>query len=220
MHSTQELLLQINSERDVSSMKLSELRELTGVKHLQQIKHHRNMLMAKGLLLPPGVDGKTSSRTNILGKKSALINIPILGAVNAGVASIYAEGRVEDYLRISIQKLPIPHKKTLYALRAVGDSMNEARIGPNKLSVENGDYVIADGDHYTPEAGDYVVSLINGMANIKRIQIDKEQRQIVLLSESSKEHPPIILDIEDQIDYLAQSKVLHVIKMAPYKNTA
>ena len=158
-----------------------------------------------------------SSQANVLGKASKLINIPILGAVNAGVASIYAEGKIEDYLRISSEKLPIAYKKTLYALKAIGDSMNEAKVGPRKLSIEDGDYIIAEGDQYNPEKGDYVVSLINGMANIKKLDIDQGRRQIVLLSESSRDYPPIILDINDQIDYLAQSRVLHVIKTSQYR---
>ena len=217
MHYIQELILQISLERDVADMKLSELKELTGTKHLQQVKHHRNMLIKKGLLSAQGSASRASSKSNILGTKSKLINIPILGSVNAGVASIYAEGKIEDYLRISSGKLPVTYRKTLYALKAIGDSMNKAMIGPQKLNVEDGDYVVADGEQYTPETDDYVVSLINGMANIKKLCIDQKENQIILLSESEKDHPPIILDINDQIDYLAQSKVLHVIKMSQYR---
>ncbi|MCY4089143.1 MAG: S24 family peptidase [Candidatus Saccharibacteria bacterium] len=206
-------MLQINLERNISDMKLSELRDLTGVKHLQQVKHHRNMLITKGLLSKQEQAKQAFGQTDILGGKSQLINIPIMGAVNAGVASVYAEGKVEDYLRISSEKLPVRHKKTLYALRVVGNSMDKACIGPNKLNIENGDYVIADGDQYTPQSGDYVISLINGLANVKKLIIDSNEGQVVLVSESSGDYPPIILDIDDQMDYMAQSKVLHVIKV-------
>lgn len=213
MHHIQELILQLSHERDVSTMRLTELRSLTGAKHLQQVKHHRNMLIAKGLIPGPDQSRHATSQSKILGADSRLINIPIMGSVNAGVASLYAEGRVEDYLRVSSEKLPVKYKKTLYALRAVGDSMDEASIGPKGLNVEAGDYVIADGEDYSPESGDYVVSLINGMANIKKLVIDQSSQQILLVSESSKSYPPIILGIDDQINYLAQSKVLHVVKV-------
>lgn len=213
MHPIQELMLQINRERNISVMKLSELRDLTGAKHLQQVKHHRNMLVTKGLLPEPEQVKRAFGQTGILGKKSQLINIPVLGAVNAGAASIYAEGRVEDYLRISSEKLPVKHKKTLYALRVVGGSMDKACIGPGKLNIESGDYVIADGDQYVPQSGDYVISLINGLANVKKLIVNNEEGQVILISESSNDYPPIILDIDDQMDYLAQSKVLHVIKV-------
>ena len=197
-------------------MRLSELRSLTGAKHLQQIKHHRNMLIRKGLIPGPEQSRHATSQSKILGDNSKLINIPILGSVNAGVASLYAEGRVEDHLRVSSEKLPIEHRKTLYALKAVGDSMNKASIGPDSLSVEEGDYVIADGNEYSPQSGDYVVSLINGMANIKKLVMDEKNHQILLVSESERDYPPIILDIGDQMDYLAQSQVLHVVKVPEY----
>ena len=213
MHHVQELMLQINRERNIVDMKLSELRSLTGVKHLQQVKHHRNMLITKGLLPEPSQAKQAFSQTNIIGSKSKLVSIPILGAVNAGVASLYADGRVEDYLRISSEKLPIRNSKSLYALRAVGDSMNRATIGPLGLSIEGGDYIIADGEKYVPKTGDYVVSLINGMANIKKLVIDEKEECIILASESDQDYPPIILALDDQTDYLAQSRVLHVVKI-------
>ena len=213
MHHVQELMLQINRERNIVDMKLSELRSLTGVKHLQQVKHHRNMLIAKGLLPEPNQAKQAFSQANIIGSKSKLVSIPILGAVNAGVASLYADGRVEDYLRISSEKLPIRNSKSLYALRAVGDSMNRATIGPLGLSIEGGDYIIADGEKYVPKTGDYVVSLINGMTNIKKLVIDEKEECIILASESDQDYPPIILALDDQTDYLAQSRVLHVVKI-------
>lgn len=218
MHYIQELMLQINRERSVVDMKLSELRLLTGAKHLQQVKHHRNMLISKGLLPKPDQTRRTLSQSGVIGTKSKLVSIPVLGAVNAGVASLYADGKIESYLRISSGKLPIsPHKK-LYALRAIGDSMNEAAVGPDRLSIEGGDYIIANGEKYTPKTGDYVVSLINGMANIKKIVVDKEQKRIILMSESSSNHPPIILALDDQVDYLAQSQVLHVVKVPSHES--
>ena len=197
-------------------MRLSELKSLTGAKHLQQVKHHRNMLIRKGLIPGPERSRRATSQSKILGANSALINIPILGSVNAGVASLYAEGRIEDHLRVSSEKLPIKYKPTLYALRAIGDSMNKASIGPDGLNVEEGDYIVADGETYSPQSGDYVVSLVNGMANIKKLVIDEKNQQILLVSESRKNYPPIILGMGDQIDYLAQSQVLHVVKIPPH----
>ena len=214
MHQIQELILQLSYEKNVADMKLSELAKLTGVKHLQQIKHHRDMLVKKGLISPSGPILRQTIKEKILGQVASLVSIPILGSANAGVASLYAEGKIEDHLRISSEKLPIPVKKTLYALKAIGDSMNKALIGPQKLNVEAGDYVIADGsDSWQPKSGDYVISLISGLANIKKLKIDNKNKEIVLLSESDKDYPPIILDTNDQIDYLAQSKVLHVVKI-------
>ena len=88
--------------------------------------------------------------------------------------------------------------------------MNRAKIGPNKLAAEDDDYIIADGVTYQPRSGDYVVSLIGGNANLKRLVIGNDQ--IALLSESTDDFPPIVISGEDEVDYLAQSKIVQVVK--------
>ncbi len=212
MHPIQIELLKLSKEHDVASMKLSELQRLTGAKYLQQVKHHRAMLISKGKLQPSTSSKEILSESNLIGEKSDLVRIPVLGSANAGHATLYAEARVSGYLRVSSSKLPIRLSEKLYALKVVGDSMNIAKIGPEKLSADNGDYIIADGDTYIPISNDYVVSLIDGMANIKKLIVDKLHSQVALVSESTNEYPPIVIDIDDSMDYLAQSKVLHVIK--------
>ena len=195
-------------------MKLSELRDLTGAKYLQQVKYHRQMLVKKGLLSRQPGSRSVSYQKDILGE-AQLLAIPVLGAVNAGLASIYAESRVEDYLRISSRRLPTQYRenKKLYSLKVVGYSMDRAEVGLDKLNIDDGDYVIADGHRYVARSGDYVVSLIDGLANVKKLIIDKTKEQIILLSESSQNYPPIVLDLNDSIQYLAQSKVIHVVKL-------
>lgn len=41
---------------------------------------------------------------------------------------------------------------------------------------------------------------------------DNANRQIVLVSESSNDYPPIVIGENDGIDYLAQAKILCVVK--------
>jgi SOS-response transcriptional repressor LexA len=144
---------------------------------------------------------------------SGLLRIPVLGAANAGPASIYAEGTVTGYLRLSDALLPKSiARSTLYALRVVGRSMNLAKIGAGKLPAEDGDYIIADGSTYEPKSNDYVVSLIDGKANIKKLILDVRNEQIALVSESTDDFPPIIISHDDNVEYLAQSKIVHVVK--------
>jgi repressor LexA len=70
--------------------------------------------------------------------------------------------------------------------------------------------VVVDGrEPYVPQTGDYVVSSIEGVANIKRFVRDDVNQQIVLMSESTDEYPPIVIHPDD---YLAQSKVIQVVK--------
>lgn len=90
--------------------------------------------------------------------------------------------------------------------------MNRAKLNKQQ-TIDNGDYVIADGTQpYTPVTGDYVVSVIEGMANIKKFVLDGLNRQIVLMSESTGDYPPIVIHEDDPVDYLASAKILHVVK--------
>lgn len=208
MHHIQEKLIKLSGDRDITSMKLVEIANTIGVPHLQQVKHHRDQLIKKGLLKATTTAKKPKVMKNYLGK-SDLIAIPVLGAANAGPASIYADSAVEGYLHLSSAILPrsIPTSK-LFALKVSGRSMNRAKL--NGSSIENGDYVIVDGrEPYAPQTGDYVVSSIEGVANIKKFVRDDLNQQIVLMSESTDEYPPIVISPDD---YLAQSKIIHVVK--------
>lgn len=211
MHIIQEGLLKLAEDNDVMEMKLSELARKLNVSHLQQIKHHRDQLLKKGLIKRN--DNPRTVTSEDIGAKSALLKIPVLGAANAGPASIYVDGIVTGYLHLSDALLPRSiARKTLYALRVVGRSMNLAKIGTNKLPAEDGDYIIADGSTYAPKSNDYVVSLIDGKANLKKLIIDEDNQQVALVSESTDEFPPIIVRNDGTVDYLAQSKIVHVIK--------
>lgn len=209
MHHIQEQLLQLSADRDITSMRLVELAQIIGVKHLQQVRHHRDQLIKHGLLDDSGNRKETQVMKDALGGDSSLIAIPVLGAANAGPATIYADSSVQGYLYVSSRLLPIMPTKNLFALNVVGRSMNKARLN-GRDSIDNGDYVIVDGrEPYSPETGDYVVSNINGFANIKRFVRDTENQRVVLLSESTDDYPPIVIHEDDD---LAQSKIVQVVK--------
>ena len=146
--------------------------------------------------------------------------VPILGSANAGPASIYADGIVQGYLHISSSLLPPKtSKEKLFALQVVGDSMNNARVN-GKYKIENGDYVIADAGSFTPENGDYVISSFSRKVNIKRFYRDTEMDQIALMSESTKNYPPIIVGQDDSLEYLTQAKIVSVAKTPKASNDA
>ena len=209
MHIIQEGLLGLSKENDVLAMKLSDLARLLNVEHLQQIKYHRQQLVDRGLLKPVHASKEVIEET--YSESTSLFRIPVLGSANAGPATIYAEGKVTGYLRLSERMLPKGvARDTLYALKVVGKSMNRSKIGPDKLAADDGDYIVADGSSYQPNSGDYVVSLIGGNANIKRLAMGAGQ--IALLSESTEDFPPIVISGDDDVDYLAQSKIVQVVK--------
>jgi len=64
----------------------------------------------------------------------------------------------------------------------------------------------------TPENGEYVLSVIDGLANIKKFYLDQEHQQVMLVSESTKDYPPIIIGENEIGQYVLSGKVVEVIK--------
>jgi len=214
MHIIQEKLLSLAGERNLADLTLRKIGELVGEPDSpQKIKHHLDKLMEKGLLFVGGGGKVLKPAASGLDKKSKIVSLPIVGSANCGEALIFADQKVEGYLKVSLRVLGEKFKNKLddlFVLRAVGDSMNRAEV--NGKTIEDGDYVIAEKTEGLPVNGDYVVSVIDGLANIKRIFIDKRNDQIILNSESSLELSPIYIHTDDYSDYLVCGKVIDVMK--------
>jgi len=102
-------------------------------------------------------------------------------------------------------------KDGLFIVIAEGDSMNNAKNvkgGP----IENEDYVIIDSKNKNPSNGSYVLSVIDGLANLKRFYKNEKERRIELISESNQKVPPIYIDEEDFGDYMINGVVVEIIK--------
>jgi repressor LexA len=206
MHTLQEKLLKVIDEKNIGGLTLREIGNLVGETLPQKIKHHLSQLERKGFILVDKKNKKISRISNKARAGDIFISIPIVGAANCGPATIYADHNIEGYLKIS--KRLAPNKKSVFALRAEGNSLNKANIGGK--NVESGDFVIVDSENTSPHDGDYVVSIIDGMANIKKYRLDKENSRIVLLSESTQEYSPIFIHKND--DFRISGKVVEVVK--------
>ena len=133
--------------------------------------------------------------------------MPILGSANAGPATIFAEGNISGYLRISRNDLN--RKNGVFALRVDGDSMNKAKI--NGKNLEEGDFVLIDSEYKNPKNDDYVLSVIDGCANLKKFERDAKTGTIRLLSESKNpKHKPIYVSSED--DFMVNGRIISVVK--------
>lgn len=210
MHLVQRRILELAEKRNIGQLTLREIGELVGEPHPQKIKHHISQLQRKSFLL---VDKrkKLVKPRSIAGGRGVFAAVPIMGSANCGEALELAENRVEGFLQLSRSMLP--RRRGIYALKAVGTSMNQAKAGTTRKGIDEGDYVLVDGEDREARDGDYVVSVIDGAANIKRFVRDEENRQVVLLSESTEDYPPIHLDFEDfEPDYMIGGKVIRVIK--------
>ncbi len=204
MHQLQKKLLEQASNNDFGGMTLREVGELVGEDHPQKVKHHLDQLKKKGYLREQS-DGSLV-RGSSEGDRFAYL--PIRGRANCGEAMAIADDQIDGYLTVS--KGLIPSSKDLYVLKAVGDSMNQASIGSNRSSIKEGDYIIVDSDDTNLHNGDYVVSIIDGAANVKRFS--KDRSRVVLQSESTKDYAPIIIDGGDyDPNYMIAGKVVEVI---------
>lgn len=214
MHKIQEQLLKISSEKDLGNMSLRQIGKLVGQEEYpQKIKHHLLQLEKNGLINIDRTNKKiikTKPGKMISGQ---LIAVPILGSANCGTATIYADQNIEGYLRISGRLMT--KKKDIFAIRASGYSMNKANI--NGESIEDGDYAVIDPRYSNLKNGDYVLSIIDGKANIKRYFNDRENKRIILMSESSASFSPIFIHYEDAPSFIVNGKVIQVIKKP--KNT-
>jgi repressor LexA len=214
MHVIQQKLLELAKTQNLADLTLRKTGALIGESGSpQKIKHHLDKLIEKGLLLV-GADGKILKPTNNgFDKKTKLISLPIVGSANCGPATVCADQKVEGYLKISLGVLGNHLKNkvnNLFVLRATGNSMNRASV--NGKNIEAGDFVIVEKEFGTPNNGDYVVSTIEGLANIKKFIFDQQNKQIILISESSFDLPPIYISKEDYSGYFISGKVVGVIK--------
>lgn len=208
MHTTQKKILKIIEKKDISKMTLRELGELINEDHPQKVKHHLNQLIRKGFV-------RVDKKQRIIGKierglirGTSFVNVPILGSSSCGEPRTFAEENFEGYLKIS--KKLLKKIQGIFALKADGSSMNKSNIDGKTL--EDGDFAIIDSENKSPQNGDYVLSIIDGCSNIKRFFQDTKNKQIILLSESSLNLPPIYIHPEDFLDYMVGGKVIQVIK--------
>jgi len=214
MHDIQKELLRVAQEKNLGQYTLREIGSFIGEPSPQKVKHHLMELQKKGLVKIDKVKGLIKKTTQDWEKSlkgtGKLLTIPILGAVNAGPATIFAETNIEGFLKVSSTLLApaVRNEHRLFALKVVGPSMNRAKIDGRRI--EDGDYVIVDIDDKNVKNGDIVLSIVDGMANIKRFHLDKLNRQVVLMSESTKEFPPIFIHEDD--NFMVNGKVVQVIK--------
>lgn len=207
MHALQKGLLEVVTTHDLGGMSLREIGVLLGETHPQKIKHHLSRLEQKGLIEINKAQGIVRRIRPETAPDDRLVSIPIFGSADCGPATIFAEENIQGYLKIS-GKI-IERKTGLFALKAQGKSMNKAAI--NGVNIEEGDFVIVDSERRNPRNKDYVLSVTGGLANIKRFIKDDVNQQIVLMSESTEDFPPIVLHPDD-VEFLVCGTVTKVIK--------
>lgn len=220
MHELQQKLLKVAQEKNLGQYTLRDIAKFVGEVSPQKIKHHLQQLEKRGLIKIDKIKGiieKNSAGWVDAGvkkspkQKARIFAIPILGAASAGPAMAFAEGNIEGFLRISSSLFERRSMHNFFALKVDGPSMNRAEIDGKRI--EDGDYVIIDQDYPNPKDGDVVLSIMDGVANIKKFYHD-DDGNIVLMSESKQSFPPIHIHKDD--NYFINGKVVKVIKKAKF----
>lgn len=216
MHHIQKKLLELAKTNNLAECTLRRTAELIGDPDMSpgQVQHHLLQLEKRNLLF---INRKNKTqRLESPVEDDRFVLVPIVGSASCGPALNYAEEYYEGFLRISKQllgKQTTQLKNRYMAVKADGESMNNARIGKSKQPIKSGDFVLVDVTQKCADDGDYVLSIIGGMANIKRLK--KHEEYISLESESltPERFPPIIVGQSE--NYMINGKVVAV-----YKNTS
>lgn len=206
MHTIQEKILKLLNDQGSTSLRYREIGRKIGEKYPQTVKHHIERLKDQDLISIQNGFMKLVEVNNL----SLFHTLPFYGLANCGAATIFAENRIKGFIKISKSIFPNKDWKQYFIIQASGNSMDQATIGSQKLSISDGDFVIIDSKQKAPKNGDYILSVIDDCANIKKFNFDSESQQIKLLSESSDEYFPIILHESDHFDVMGT--VVNVIK--------
>ncbi len=212
MNQVQDKILNLLKDQGSVPLRYRELGRRIGEKYPQTVKHHIESLKEKNL-----IEEKNGFLTLVKKdvKSDKFLTLPFYGLANCGPALVFADDRIKGYIKISKNVFDNKNLKNIYLIKASGNSMNLAQIGPNKKNIEDGDFIVADAKNDEPRNGDYVVSIIDGCANIKKFRYNPDEKQVLLLSESTDEYFPIVLHESDDLHVVA--KVVDVIKLSSLK---
>ncbi len=209
MSSVQNKLLALLRDQGSVPLKYREIGRRIGEQYPQTVKHHIEILKNKQLI-------HEKNGLLVLNKKDLtsenFFNLPFYGIANCGPATAFAEDRIEGFIKISKNAFPKGNIKDFYLIQASGNSMNQAQVGQGKKNIEDGDIVIVNAKNQNPQNGDYVVSIIEGCANIKKFSYNPNDKQVVLISESTDKYFPIVLHENDNLNIAG--KIIDILKIS------
>ena len=183
---------------------LDELREGLKFKSLRTVVQYLDVLERKGYIVRRrGIKRNIELRSGGEGMNTSTVSIPVVANVGCDDLSLFAQREYDEFLEVDktiAQSTPSSSSEEsgIVAVRAVGDSMQDAGINP-------GDYVLI---RFTDEAenGDRVAAIVGDMVTVKRYE--KKNGVTILYPESKNpKYKPIVL----REDFKIAGKVLCVI---------
>mgnify|MGYP001168645928 CR=1 FL=1 len=120
-----------------------------------------------------------------------IFSIPVYGLASCGEALAYAQDNVDGFLQISKALFRDKNESLLFAVKALGDSMNKEKIN-------DGDYVVFEKYESQEDLeGKIVVAVVNGMATIKRYKKVNEEIIGLFPKSTNSIHQPIFIHKSD-----------------------
>lgn len=179
---------------------LDELRKALKLKSLRTVTQYLEVLERKGYILRRKNAKRNIELRDSVGRAGSTVSIPVIANVGCDDLSLYAQEERDEFLEVdkSIAADPKGGDSGIVAVRAVGDSMQDAGINP-------GDYVLI---RFTDEAqnGDRVAAIVGDMVTVKRYE--RKNGVTILYPESKNpKYKPIVL----REDFKIAGKVLCVI---------
>ncbi len=182
-----DLIVNFSRKNNATTPTLDWLRQEIGCKSINSVVKHLKALETKGVI----ARRKHAKENNIviLEQKSIrgpqMISVPVIASVGCDNMSVFAQENTDEYLTVDASLIG---KKRLVAIRAEGDSMNDA-------GVENGDYalveILENGEPI--KNGEIVTAIIDGMAVLKRYE--KKDGVVILYPQSrNPQHKPIVVN--------------------------
>lgn len=135
---------------------------------------------------------------------SDFVAVPVIASAGCDAMDIYAQDEFGEF--IAVDKKLLGRATSVAAIKAVGDSMQDAGI-------HDGDYVIVEVTDRV-ESGDRVVAIIGNMAVIKRLE-QKNGFAILHPENIFANYAPIVVSGEDSKIF---GKVLSVIPNEEWKD--
>lgn len=207
MHEIQRKILDLAQTEDLDELGLRGVGRRIGVDHPQKVKFHLEQLQRKGFF---EIDDIGRLRPTAAQGAGAFINVPILGRANCGEPLAAADQQLLGFLKLTSSVLDAHERESTFAVKAVGNSMNRAFV--SGTAINDGDYVLVDSDDIEANGGKYVVATVDGGAVIKKF-VRAPDGLVMLVAESSEEHPPIVIDQRDSAGIKINGTVRRVISM-------
>ena len=189
-------------EGGAGSPTLDQLRTKLGFQSLRTVTQYLDTLESKGYIVRHRGFKRNIEVRNVDGMWGT-VNVPIIASVGCDDLSVFAERVADEYLEVD-KRIVEQEEGDIVAVRAIGNSMNDAGIN-------TGDYVLIRFTEHA-ENGDRVAAIVGDMVTVKRLErrpaTATEAAMTILWPESKDpKFKPIIL----HEDFKIAGKVLCVI---------